>query len=228
MNASRIIIIGGAYGSGKSEIALHLARQAAESGERVILADLDFVNPYFRSREQAGNLPETVEVISTARGYETADLPAISGQVAAAIRLDQARLIIDLGGDPVGAKVMRSFAGEARLAAADFWVVINPFRPFTAAVKQISELVKALTEAAGLPPTGIIANPNLLGETTIQQVYRGLAVVKEAARIVNLPLVALAVESTLLARHPDLKTCTPELDIFPLRRQLLPPWHAEI
>ncbi len=226
MNASRIIIIGGAYGSGKSEIALNLARQAAETGERVILADLDFVNPYFRSREQAGNLPEAVEVISTIQGFETADLPAISGRITAAIRLDQARLLIDLGGDPVGARILRSFADEPRLQAADFWLVINPYRPFTAEVEQISKLVKALTEAAGLRPTGIIANPNLLGETTFQQVSSGLEVVKQAALAVNLPIKALAIENSLLAKYPDLQKDLPELEIFPLRRQLLPPWQT--
>lgn len=226
MNASRIIIIGGAYGSGKSEIALNLARKAAETGERVILADLDFVNPYFRSREQAGNLPEAVEVISTIQGFETADLPAISGRITAAIRLDQARLLIDLGGDPVGARILRSFADEPRLQAADFWLVINPYRPFTAEVEQISKLVKALTEAAGLRPTGIIANPNLLGETTFQQVSSGLEVVKQAALAVNLPIKALAIENSLLAKYPDLQKDLPELEIFPLRRQLLPPWQT--
>ena len=42
----------GNYGSGKTELALNFAFQAAARGERTELLDLDMVNTYFRLTER--------------------------------------------------------------------------------------------------------------------------------------------------------------------------------
>ena len=46
----RVSIITGHYGTGKTELSVNLALALAAEGKRVMLADLDIVNPYFRSR----------------------------------------------------------------------------------------------------------------------------------------------------------------------------------
>ena len=48
----------GNYGSGKSELALNFAMQAAARGDRTELLDLDMVNTYFRLTER-GKLVES-------------------------------------------------------------------------------------------------------------------------------------------------------------------------
>ena len=42
----------GMFGSGKTELAINYAMMLAKKEENVALADLDFVSPYFRSREK--------------------------------------------------------------------------------------------------------------------------------------------------------------------------------
>lgn len=51
----------GNYGSGKSELALNFAMQAAARGDRTELLDLDMVNTYFRLTER-GKLVEQKEI----------------------------------------------------------------------------------------------------------------------------------------------------------------------
>ena len=223
----RIIIIGGAYGSGKSEISLNLAQRLATQGFRSVVVDLDFVNPYFRSRDWQGRLGEMVEVVSSHQGYEGADLPAISAKILAELRLGQRPLIIDLGGDPIGAKVLGSFACEPALTRAHFWLVLNPYRPFTEEPPAMVEMVRKLESAAGLKADGLIANPNLLEETKPEEVEQGLNKVQETAAALQLPIKFVTVESQLYAAlKPRLEPSGVEL--LPLKRYLFPPWEQTI
>ena len=48
----RLLIVTGHFGTGKTEFSVNLALALARAGEKVMLADLDIVNPYFRSRER--------------------------------------------------------------------------------------------------------------------------------------------------------------------------------
>ena len=50
-----VIVLIGNYGSGKTELALNFAFQAARAGKKVELIDLDMVNTYFRLTDR-GNL----------------------------------------------------------------------------------------------------------------------------------------------------------------------------
>jgi len=52
MFSHRVSILTGHYGTGKTEVSVNLALALAAEGEQVMLADLDIVNPYFRSRER--------------------------------------------------------------------------------------------------------------------------------------------------------------------------------
>ena len=47
----RIHIICGHYGCGKTNLALNLALTLRRKGEKVTVADLDIVNPYFRTAD---------------------------------------------------------------------------------------------------------------------------------------------------------------------------------
>ncbi len=58
--AKRITIFAGHYGSGKTNLAVNYALQLRRAGERVKIADLDIVNPYFRTKDSAKELEEAV------------------------------------------------------------------------------------------------------------------------------------------------------------------------
>ena len=46
-----IVVVVGNYGSGKTEVSINLAVERRRQGLKVRLADLDLVNPYFRTRQ---------------------------------------------------------------------------------------------------------------------------------------------------------------------------------
>ena len=106
----RISIITGHYGTGKTELAVNLALALAGEGCRVMLADLDIVNPYFRSRERRPLLESAgVQVISSSQACSDADVPALPAELLAILENRDVRGILDIGGDPVGARVLARF-----------------------------------------------------------------------------------------------------------------------
>ena len=56
MEHKRLTLFAGHYGSGKTNIAINYARALRAAGNEVILADLDIVNPYFRTKDAEDTL----------------------------------------------------------------------------------------------------------------------------------------------------------------------------
>ena len=106
----RVTIVTGHYGTGKTEFAVNLALALAAGGERVMLADLDIVNPYFRSRERRELLEEAgVRLVATPRALADADVPALPAELHTVLEDRSVRGVLDVGGDPSGARVLARF-----------------------------------------------------------------------------------------------------------------------
>lgn len=120
-NDKRIRIIIGHYGSGKTEFAVNYALALRKLTSNVTLCDLDIVNPYFRSREKASLLEENgIHVISGAFGHSAnLDLPMVSPNILAPIQNADMQVILDVGGDAVGARVIARFAAYFKPGAYD-------------------------------------------------------------------------------------------------------------
>ena len=104
----RLSIITGHYGTGKTEFAVNLGLKLAEEGASVMLADLDIVNPYFRSRERRQLLNEAgVRLISSSQACSDADVPALPAELLTILENQEITGVLDIGGDPVGARVDR-------------------------------------------------------------------------------------------------------------------------
>ena len=155
----------GNYGSGKSELALNFAMQAAARGDRTELIDLDMVNTYFRLTER-GKLVEQKEIrlISpnfACSGIETLSLPA---EVASAFALDWDSVIFDVGGDDVGATALgryhRDFAALPE-GALEVLNVVNIRRPLASTLEKVLHLQEGMQTHARLRITGMINNTNL-------------------------------------------------------------------
>ena len=56
MTHKRLTLFAGHYGSGKTNIALNYARWLRRKGEAVTVADLDIINPYFRTQDAEEDL----------------------------------------------------------------------------------------------------------------------------------------------------------------------------
>jgi len=201
---SRITVFAGHYGSGKTNIAVSYALDLRKRHERVAIADLDIVNPYFRTKDGEAALAEAgIEMISSVYANTNVEAPAMPSD---AVRLfdDKALYgVIDLGGDDRGAYAMGRYA--ERLAAEDAQIlfVLNRFRPLTQDVKAAIEVLREVEAAARFRFTGLVNNSNLGAETTRETVLSSLAYADEVAAAAGLPVVYTTAKADLCAGLQD-------------------------
>ena len=215
----RITVFSGHYGSGKTNVALSVALGLARSGQSVTVADLDIVNPYFRTKDSARELEKAgIELICSDYANTNVDIPALP-QSMYAITDDRSRkVVVDLGGDDRGALAL------GRLAAAileendfDLFAVINMFRPLTKTAEETVGVMKEIEAASGLRFTGLVNNSNLGEETTPETVLSSLPYAEETARLTGLPIVMTTVEKEL---YPLLKEKIPNLEEITLQPKI--------
>ena len=177
----RIRIITGHYGSGKTEFAVNYVKKLRESVDgRVAIADLDIVNVYFRSREKKEELEEKgIQVIASNLDTAVADVPAVSGAMTMPVINKEYQYVVDLGGR------IKPLLDHAE---ADFFMVVNAYRPNTSTPEGIIEQMENLEYAAGLKVTGFINNTNLVRETTAECLLHGDEVLKEVTKRTGVPV----------------------------------------
>lgn len=186
----RIRIITGHYGSGKTEFAVNYVKKLRESVDgRVAIADLDIVNVYFRSREKKEELEEKgIQVIASNLDTAVADVPAVSGAMTMPVINKEYQYVVDLGGNDVGTLVLGRIKPLLDHAEADFFMVVNAYRPNTSTPEDIIEQMENLEYAAGLKVTGFINNTNLVRETTAECLLHGDEVLKEVTKRTGVPV----------------------------------------
>ena len=186
----RIRIITGHYGSGKTEFAVNYVKKLRESVDgRVAIADLDIVNVYFRSREKKEELEEKgIQVIASNLDTAVADVPAVSGAMTMPVINKDYQYVVDLGGNDVGTLVLGRIKPLLDHAEADFFMVVNAYRPNTSTPEGIIEQMENLEYAAGLKVTGFINNTNLVRETTAECLLHGDEVLKEVTKRTGVPV----------------------------------------
>ena len=218
----RLTVISGAFGTGKTEIAINLAlKLREETDDQVTLVDLDIVNLYFRSRQKAYELEQRgIRVVSSVEGMENADLPALSPEINACFDRKDGPVVFDLGGSDLGGLVAaylhRGFASEP----TNHWLVVNPYRPFNETAAATLEMAEQIAVRARLPITGMIANPHLISETTPAVIREGFARVREISRY---PLLCLSVMEEFYrpGEFDDLG-----VPVMVIRKQMKQPWEA--
>jgi hypothetical protein len=221
-----LYVVIGAYGSGKSEYSIHLARQLNERGQDVVLADLDVVNPYFRSRDLREEFAQFgIEVIAPDGEFKHADLPMISPRIKGAIENLSKTVILDVGGDPAGCRALGRFVEPITRRGYQMRLVVNTLRPFTTTPEEILIMKQSLEFASKLQITQFICNTNLMEETTPQLMQSGIQIVQEAAGLCNTPFHTYLVLSDYEALIPDgLEGKNREVMIYTLKK----PWEILI
>ncbi|MDD2282081.1 MAG: ATP-binding protein [Eubacteriales bacterium] len=210
----RKLVIVGAYGSGKTEFALNLAKQMA-ANESLVLVDLDIVNPYFRSRDATELLESLgVEVVYN-RDFRDADLPALSARTDTVVAGTET-VIIDVGGDD-GARVLGRYKAHLIKNQAEIWMVVNCFRPFTADAAGIISTARRIEAKSGLKITALVNNSNLGRETTAEHVRQGAAIVSEAAGQMGVQVPYHCCRPPFISQLPEFKDklFAMELSLFP-------------
>ena len=216
----RMQIITGHYGSGKTEYAVNLARSLAEKMENVVLADLDIVNPYFRSYEQTKMLEDAgVKVIVTSCGG-VADIPALNPAVMSVFQDSKWNGVLDIGGDPIGARVLARFAYQIKEDEYDLLFVLNANRPETRDVESALTYMRGIENECHLRVTGIVNNTHLCGETTIEEIFKGAALAQALSEKTGLPIVHHAVQKKF-AEQAAAKLSEP---VLPMNIYMRKPW----
>ncbi|MGB5108063.1 MAG: cobalamin biosynthesis protein CbiA [Candidatus Zixiibacteriota bacterium] len=219
----RIVIFAGAYGSGKTEVAVNYAIQTAQhTHDPVSIIDLDIVNPYFRSREAALEMEGFgIRPINPLGEHCHADLPIIVPQIKASIESSSGRVIIDVGGDDLGARVLSSMSDAFAVAQYEFLMVLNANRPFTSTVEGALKMLRVIENSARLKFTGIVSNTHLIGETTPQTVLDGITFSLAVAKAAEIPLVFASGMEEIIDKI-DIKQIS--VPLFSLSRRMLKPW----
>ena len=216
----RIQIITGHYGSGKTEYAVNLALHLAQTTENVALADMDIVNPYFRSYEQAKRLEDAgIRVIVTSCGG-VADIPAINPEVMSVFQQEKWTGVLDIGGDPIGARVLARFAPQLKPEDFDLLFVLNANRPETKDVESALQYMQGIEAECRQKVTGIVNNTHLCGETTAEEILKGAELAHALSERTSLPVIHHAVQRKFVEQVQD-KLPEP---ILPMNIYMKKPW----
>ena len=221
-----IVVIVGNYGSGKTEVSINLAVHQKRAGMDVKIADLDLVNPYFRTREARRQLSRLgIDMALPPEEYLQADLPILSPVVAGLIKNPVELTIIDAGGDDAGATVLAALANAFNGKTFQMLQVVNPMRPFTNTVKGCLKMRSEIEAASKMAINGLVGNSNLIDETGPEDIYSGYEFVELLSRKSGLALKFITVPSDLMTEIDINRFSCPVLQI---ERQLVPPWKKAV
>jgi hypothetical protein len=199
LQPSRITIFAGHYGSGKTNLAVNYALWLKKSQPRVAVCDLDIVNPYFRTADQAALLAKNgITLISSPYANSSIDMPAIPPD--AQMLIDDVNLyaVIDVGGDDQGALALGRYASSIiNENRCDMWLVVNKYRPLTRNAADLLTIKNEIERAAGIKFNGVINNSNLSAVTTLDDIAASLPFIEEVSRAAGLPVVMTAVKRSL-------------------------------
>ena len=221
MKNKRITLFAGHYGSGKTNIAVNYALYLKEQYEKVDIADLDIVNPYFRTKDSEAFLESKgIHLISSEYANSNVDVPALPAEAYAIIDDESVHAVIDVGGDDRGALALGRYA-PAILKQNDYemLLVINKFRPLTPDCASTVGVMREIETAAGMKFTGIINNSNLGDETTAEDILGSLAYAKEISEASGLPIKMTTVKEDL---YESVKDNVP--DCFPIKLYVKQSW----
>lgn len=196
----RVTLFCGHYGSGKTNIAVNYALHLKKDlGADVAIADIDIVNPYFRTKDSEEELKANgVEMIALPFANTNVDLPSLPSEVYSLVEDRSRKAVFDIGGDDRGAYALGRFV-PLILEENDFDMlfVANFYRPLTQTAKDALEVLREIEGACGIPVTGIVNNSNLGVETTQADVLATAPLAEELGRLAGVPVVMTTADAAL-------------------------------
>ena len=190
MNHKRLTLFAGHYGSGKTNIAVNYALHLAGEGKKVCIADLDIVNPYFRTKDSAKQLSAAgVDLISPQFANSNVDLPALPAEAYRLVEDRSSYGIMDIGGDDRGAYALGRYVPYI-LQENNYRMVFvaNCYRPLTRTPEEAMEVMAEIEAACGLKFTDLINNANLGWETEAGTVLASIDYMEKLSQLSGLPI----------------------------------------
>ena len=214
MDHKRLTLFAGHYGSGKTNIAVNYAIAMAKENKKVVIADLDIVNPYFRTADSAQRLEKAgVELVSPQFANSNVDLPALPAEAYRLVQDKSIYGVMDIGGDDRGAYALGRYVPYIKEENNYRMIfVANCCRPLTPTAPEALEVMREIEAACGLQFTDIVNNTNLGPLTDPEVLADSQNFIRELCESSGLPLYFTAVRKDLAPRV-DLP------DVFPLHLQ---------
>ena len=199
MEHKRLTLFAGHYGSGKTNIAVNYALHLAKEGKNVCIADLDIVNPYFRTKDSAEVLEAAgVHLISPHFANTNVDLPALPAEAYRLVTDKNIYGIMDIGGDDRGAYALGRYVPAMKEEGNYRMVfVANCYRPLTRTPEDALEVMREIEVACGLQFTDIVNNSNLASETTPETIYDSQDYMEKLSQLSGLPIWLTTAEKTV-------------------------------
>lgn len=199
MDFKRITILSGHYGSGKTNIAVNMALGLKKLHGNVAIADIDIVNPYFRTKDSEDMLKEHgIRLICSEYANTNLDIPALPQEMYAVTDDKSLYSILDVGGDERGALALGRIAPAIHDEGNyDMFCVVNRYRPLTKDAASTIEVMREIEGACGLCFTGIINNSNLGRETTPDDVLSSAEYAEEISRLYGIPIIKTTIDNSL-------------------------------
>jgi hypothetical protein len=200
----RINIFVGHFGSGKTEISINYALDLQRRGLKTMIVDLDIVNPFFRTVEVKDYLEQNeIKVIAPNFAGTALDVPSIPASVYSAFDNANFNVVLDIGGDDAGARILGNLRDHISDGTYDMLYVINARRPLSADISAVGNLLHSIEQTSGLKVTGLINNTNLSSETTIYDIMYGQVLAEDLSRQADIPIVKICGMPHVLEQLPD-------------------------
>lgn len=192
----RVTLFAGHYGSGKTNIAVNFALKLKNDSYNVKIADLDIVNPYFRTKDSKDELERAdIPLISPAYANSNVDLPALPQEIYSLVQRKDSYAVLDIGGDDRGAYALGRYTPYI-LEENNYEMVFvaNFFRPLTRTYTEAYEVMREIEVACGIKFTAIINNSNLGNLTTPDDVTNTYDEVEKLSKLSKLPVIFTSAE----------------------------------
>ena len=221
LNDNRIRIVTGSYGTGKTEFSVNYALKLAAAGRKTALVDLDVINLYFRSREKQAELTAAgIHVISSSINGIGADLPAIAAAVVTPLQDKTWQVVLDVGGDAMGARTLKRYREYFQTGDYDMFFVVNANRAETATPEKALEQMERIQQMIQVPVTALVNNTHLVKQTTEEEVLKGQIVCRNLSDMTGVPIRYVSLMEHLVSRMPgDLEGA-----VFPMKLMMREAW----
>ena len=205
LSYKRTTVFAGHYGSGKTNVAVNYALWLKNFEKNVSVADLDIVNPYFRTKDSAKVLEKCgIKLISSEFANSNVDTPALPGEIYSVFDDKSVYSVLDVGGDDRGALALGRYVPHLlEENNYEFLFVINKFRFLTKDAKSTIEVMREIEEASKLRFTAIVNNSNIGEETTKEDVLSSAKYANEVSALTGLEIKMTTVKSELYSSLKD-------------------------
>lgn len=224
----QIYIFTGHYGSGKTETAVNFAfylkKQSPE--RKVAIIDMDIVNPFFRTADAAKPLEDRgIRVELPLYAQSNVDVPALTPQMEYLIEEKDTDLVLDIGGDDIGAKAVGRYQEAIMKRKYDLFFVLNKNRPFTKDLTSALKIYREIQDSCGIEFTGIVNNTHMLEYTTLETLAQGIPLAQELSQQTGVPLAFHCAFNRVLKNAAPEEYCAFEEPILPMEEYIKLLWN---